>query len=169
MRIISTIIVIILSLSGCNTKLIVTNQNIEQEQLPDKIYVIPNDSSRFIPASIYPNHKVVDNYVAKSITALYPIDSLLCATFEARNIKCSITGKDEAIPLDAPQIVYKDYWTWDFSDYMHILKIKVYKSNGTELMEVVSQGNTSGMHNYPQPKKQVPKMVDLIINKGFKE
>lgn len=99
---------------------------------------------------------------------MYPIDSLICASFRERNIECSILEEDEIIPLDAPQIVYKDYWTWDFTDYMHILRMNVYKSNGSELMEVISQGNTSGMHSYPKPKKQVPKMVDLIIERGFK-
>lgn len=155
------------TLASCSTRLLVTNDQIDRQPIPQRIMVIPNDSSRFFPAAMYPSYQTIDNHVTKVVEAFYPIDSLICVEFRARGIDCSIAKENEPIALDAPQITYKDYWTWDFTDYMHLLKMNVYKSDGSPLMEIISQGNTAGMHSYPKPKKQVPKMVDEIIEKGF--
>ncbi len=157
-----TTLFFLLFLSSCSTKqyLIKTcNQDIE---LKGVVFVIQNDSSFIIPVAIYPKYQIIDDYVINTKPAIDKIELLICNELKKRNINCKIVNDISDIDKDSYYINYQDYWAWDFKKYMHVLKVNLYKSN-KKLISVVSQGNTGGMHDYPNPQKQVPLLIELIL------
>ena len=79
-------------------------------------------------------------------------------------MKCEIVDSlNFAAAKDKYFITYADYWTWDFKDYMHLLKVRVLDENKNVIVIGVSEGNTAGMHDAPMPQKQVPVILDLIM------
>ena len=153
---------IVLSMS-CKTKLLVVGPSNFHGQGVRSMIVLPSTGSYIFPASVYPLHDQIDAFVLRTVPPIHRIDSLICAELGKKNVGCTIIAPGGSIPEDAYTITYKDYWSWDFRRYMHVLKIYVFDRQGNCVIEVVSQGNTSGMHDYPRPEKQVPGLINLLL------
>ncbi len=155
-------LLILVSIS-CKTKLLVVGPSNFHGAEVRSMIVVPSTGSYIFPASVYPLHDQIDGFVLRTVPPIYRIDSLICAELGKKNVVCTINAPGGAITEDAYSITYKDYWSWDFRRYMHVLKIYVFDRQGNCVIEVVSQGNTSGMHDYPRPEKQVPGLINLLL------
>ena len=155
--------VLIVVLISCNTRLLVVGPSSFHAAEAHRMVVVPSTGSYIFPASVYPLHDRIDGFVLRTVPPIHRIDSLICAELGKKNVECRINAPGGAIPEDAYTITYKDYWSWDFRRYMHVLKIYVFDRQGNCVIEVVSQGNTSGMHDYPRPEKQVPGLINLLL------
>lgn len=156
------LLILLLILSSCSTKQFLIHSSTQDINHNGNIFVLSNDSSFIIPVAVYPTFHVIDNFVINAKPAIYKIDSLICTEVAKQNIKCTIVNDLADIEKGAYYIRYQDYWAWDFKKYMHVLKISLNKSD-KEVKCVVSQGNTAGMHDYPNPKKQVPLLIEMIL------
>ena len=153
---------------SCSTKqYISTTPNYTPETI-DKIFIIKNNESHIIKSGIYPIHEIIESYVKYSEPSIVRIDSLIYQELTKRNIDCQIIEESALKYIDEKYITYQDFWAWDFSMYMHILKINIFTSDHKRIIKVASQGNTAGMHNYPSPEGQVPLLIDLIIEETKK-
>ncbi len=149
---------------SCSTKQYLISTNQQDLTQIQKISVVKNDISFVIPVGIYPNYKNIDDFVIKKVPAISDIETLICSELKKRNINCEIVNETLSNNDETYYIKYQDYWAWDFKKYMHVLKISILK-NGSVVRSVVSQGNTAGMHDYPNPEKQVPLLIELILKR----
>ena len=161
-------IIIWLFLTSCSTNQILVKSIPDKASFSSGFVVIKNDSSLHFPVGIYPNHESISAWSGKKVAAHIRIDSLICIELNKKGYECNIIERGTLTPENVYTILYQDYWAWDFKDFMHILKIWVYYNN-KETIKVVSQGNTAGMHDYPMPEDQVPKLVELILQQAKKE
>ncbi len=161
--VIFTVIGIILLLTySCTTNQLVIKSVSDKPSFERGFSVLTNDSSLHFPIGIAPNHESINSFVYSKVAAHKPIDSLICTEIIKHGFECDIVKKGEQIEQNKYIVLYQDYWSWDFKQYMHILKVWVYYNN-KEIIKVVSEGNTAGMHDFPTPENQVPKLVDLIM------
>jgi len=159
----------ILLVGACTTKVLITKMPTNQIDTSKMFIIQTNKESKIIATGIYPTHKTIDQFVTNTKPSFQRIDSLLYNEFRKRNIKAIIQvkpdpqvyGNQDNIYL----IKYQDYWGWDFKMFMQLLKVDVYNLDGYPISEYVSQGNTAGIHNFPMPAAEVPKLVELIIRK----
>jgi len=149
-------------LSSCSTKQLLVKSVSDKPGFDKGFVVLANDSSLHLPLSFYPNHESINGFIIKKEPAHVPIDSLICSEIKKHGFECSIVEMGGKTEPDKYTILYQDYWAWDFKLYMHVLKIWVYYNN-KEIIKVVSEGNTAGMHDFPTPENQVPKLVNLIM------
>ena len=155
-------ITVLILFSSCSTKQILNRFTYKDLSEIKRIFVVKNDSSNIIPLGVYPKYQVIDGYVTKKEPAKGNISGRICYEFRNRQISCERINDKSLIGENEFYIEYQDYWTWDMKKYMHVLIIRLYKSN-VEIRNVVSQGNTSGIHNYPNPEKQIPSLIDLLL------
>lgn len=148
-----TYLIIIVTLSSCGTKQYVVKNTTTKMDISKEIVVIKNNFSQVIPAAVYPKYQYIDDYVTKSTPAVYSIDSLICVELSKRNIECRIIDEYSLLGISSNYIKYQDYWAWDFKKYMHVLKITIYDPDNNEIISVASEGNTAGMHDFPNPEK----------------
>ncbi|WP_439185919.1 hypothetical protein [Carboxylicivirga taeanensis] len=146
---------------SCSTKLYLSGDK-ERVEL-NNILIIKNPNSYKMGLGKCPKYEYVDRYVRDTIPAKRPIADLLSKELLKYGIESKII---ETIPEDYNSktqtiISYKDYWTNDFKNYMHILVMTI-KTNSKEF-KIISEGNTKGFHNYPNPEKQIPIMIKKII------
>jgi hypothetical protein len=153
---------LVLLLSSCKTKQYLIKSTDQDLSRIKRILVIKNEYSNIIPVGIYPQYRIIDDFVVKKVPAIADISNLICNELSAREIDCEIVNNLSEVDLETYYIIYQDYWAWDFKKYMHVLKIRLCKS-GREIKSVASQGNSGGMHDYPNPKKQVPLLIDLLL------
>lgn len=156
-------------LHSCTTKLVVTKVptcNID----PSKLFaIIKTESSEIISSGIYPTYKTIDQFVINTKPSLQRIDSLFYKELTKRGLKAILFSNQESVNKADQNtyyiIKYQDYWGWDFKMFMQLLKVGLYDNKGNLISEYVSQGNIAGMHDYPMPTSQVPKLVDMILKK----
>jgi hypothetical protein len=166
-RLISIIIFLLLLLTtSCSTNLfVVDSKNINIDKTKEFI-IIQNPQSKFFAVGIYPSYKTIDQFVINSRPSIQRIDSLILKELLKNNIRCSIANEvNKSTNENVFYIKYQDYWSWDFKTYMHLLTISLFDNYDQELSEYVSQGNTAGMHDYPMPSKQVPRLVEMMLKK----
>jgi len=155
----------LLNASSCSTKLMVADSKTTRIDRAKEFIIVQNPQSKIFTVGIYPSYKIIDQFVFDSKPAFQRIDSLILKELVINNIRSEIVDEHEVPKIaDALYLRYQDYWSWDLKLYMHLLIISLYDASGNKLSEYVSQGNTAGMHDYPMPKKQVPKLVGLILN-----
>lgn len=162
-----TLLIWLLFLSSCKTSVFVANSKVDII-LPDREFlIIHNTKSNIFPAGIYPNYKQIDEFVFTTKLSIQKIDSLIFKEFDKRSIRCKIIDENYLLnaQIDPNEYIlrYQDYWSWDFKPFMHILIISIFSPTDNKLSDYVSQGNTSGMHNFPLPEKQVPELIALIL------
>ena len=155
-------IAVMILFNSCGTKQILNRFTYKDLSKIKRIFVVKNDSSNIIPLGVYPKYQVIDGYVVKKELAKDNISGIICYELRNRKIGCERINNRVLTDDNEFYIEYQDYWAWDFKKYMHVLIIRLYKS-GVEIRNVVSQGNTSGMHNYPNPEKQIPSLIDLLL------
>ena len=155
-------IAVMILFSSCGTKQILNRFTYNDLSKMKRILVVKNDSSNIIPPGAYPKYQVIDHYVTKKEPAKGNIAGRICYELRNRKISCNRISDKALIGDNEFYIEYQDYWIWDMKKYMHVLIIRLYKS-GVEIRNVVSQGNTSGLHNYPNPEKQIPSLIDLLL------
>ena len=160
------ILCIIVITTSCSTNLFVVNSKISKIDTSKEFIIIQNPQSKFFSVGAYPSYKVIDQYVFASKPSFQRIDSLIYKELVKNNIRCRISN-DGSLSTNENvfYIKYQDYWSWDFKNYMHLLILTLCDNLGNELSEYVSQGNTAGVHDYPMPGRQVPKLVDLMLKK----
>ena len=147
---------------SCSTKQFVSS-SARPDQKADFL-IVKNDTSRIIPAGVYPDQKNIERYVIRKRSAIQPIDSLIYTELTKKGFTARIVDKGTAFAQGSNYVTYQDYWAWDFKKYMHVLKISFHDPlDGKKIMEVVSQGNKMGMHDYPNPKKQVPLLIEKAL------
>lgn len=155
-------IAVMILFNSCGTKQILNRFAYKDLSQIKRIFVIKNDSSNIIPLGVVPKYQVIDGYVIKKEPAKDNISGIICYELRNRKISCERINDKVLIGDNDFHIEYQDYWTWDFKEYMHVLIIRLYQSD-VEIRNVVSQGNISGMHNYPNPEKQIPTLIDLLL------
>ena len=157
---------IMLTFYACSTKQYVTTSSAKRIDKSVDFVIIKNDFSLIIPAGRYPAHTIIQNFVVRSQPAISRIDSLIYFELKGKGFNAIIiAGQELQQKPGVNYIKYQDYWAWDFKKYMHVLKIFLYEGESkAAIMEAVSQGNKMGMHDYPNPKKQVPILVEKILN-----
>lgn len=128
------------------------------------ISIVHNDNSLIIPMGVYPSHEEINDFVKDSRPSISRIDSLISIELLKHRISSIIVNDSDDIE-NSYYLEYQDYWAWDFKKYMPVLEISLFDSENNELISVISEGSTSGMHDYPSPKKHVPILVDLILDK----
>ncbi len=126
------------------------------------INILRNNDSLIIPSGVYPSYDEIDNYVKYSKPSLFAIDNLLASELKRHGITTNIIENVNDIE-DSYRLEYQDYWAWDFKKYMPVLVITLLNQKNEEVLSVISEGNTMGLHDYPNPKKQVPLLVDLLF------
>lgn len=154
-----------IALCSCRTQQLLFSSDSDGLDKQYEFVVVRNDTSRIIPVAVYPEHKLVDQFVIRAVPAIVRIDSLIYHELVQRGLSVRIVNQDKNFQNGFNYITYQDYWAWDFKKYMHVLKIRFYNpKNGEQLMEMVSEGNKMGMHDYPNPRKQVPGLIDKALN-----
>jgi hypothetical protein len=157
---------LILLTTSCSTKLFVVNSKNIKVDRTKEFFIIQNPQSNIFAVGIYPSYKTIDQFVMNSRPSIQRIDSLILKELVKNNIRCKIVNEvSRSTNENVFYLRYQDYWSWDFKTYMHLLTISLLDNYGQELSEFVSQGNTAGMHDYPMPSKQVPRLVELILKK----
>ena len=126
------------------------------------INVLQNESSLVIPMGVYPSYDEIDDYVKDARPAFLAIESLISTELNKYGISTTIVNNEASIN-NSFYIKYQDYWAWDFKRYMPVLKISMFDTLKKELITVISEGNTMGMHDYPNPKKQIPVLINLMM------
>jgi len=151
-------------LVSCQTKTYILKSKDYHLDTSRPYVVLENKTSFVLPDKVFPPYQNIDVFVVGKKPAFYRIDSLICQELARRKMKCEIVDSlNFAAAKDKYFITYADYWTWDFKDYMHLLKVRVLDENKNVIVIGVSEGNTAGMHDAPMPQKQVPVILDLIM------
>ena len=117
-----------------------------------------------IPVGVYPDQKDIEKFVVRKQPSIQRIDSLIFTELINNGYTARIVDKRTEFKQGSNHVTYQDYWAWDFKKYMHVLKIFFYSpETGEKILEVVSQGNKMGMHDYPNPRKQVPVLMEKAL------
>jgi hypothetical protein len=162
---IATLLVTTFALYSCSTKQFVSSFSPVRPDQKADFLIVRNDTSMIIPVGIYPDQRDIERYVVRKRKAIHPIDSLIYTELTNRGLSVSIVNKGTGFTQGSNFVTYQDYWAWDFKKYMHVLKISFYDPlNGKKILQVSSQGNKMGMHDYPNPKKQVPVLIEKAMN-----
>jgi hypothetical protein len=163
LRIIPLLLLVAL-FSSCRTTQLVKSHSSTRPDLKSEFVIVSNDTSMIIPVGVYPDQKDIEKFVFRMQPAIQPVDSLILGELIKKGYNARIVSKGTGFKQGSNYIAYQDYWAWDFKKYMHVLKIFFYSpENGKKILEVVSQGNKMGLHDYPNPKKQVPVLIDKIL------
>lgn len=81
-----------------------------------------------------------------------------------------IGKRDDTPPIDIDFIVlYRDTWRWDFKKILDKLEIVIISAtDNTELARsVFNIHKNKEMHNFPNPEKEVPKMIKQLLDRGI--
>lgn len=149
---------------SCHTKQLVASFSVTRPNQNADFLIVRNDTSMVIPVGVYPDQRDIERYVVRMRPAVQSIDSLILSELTRKGLQARIVDKKTRFTQGANYVTYQDYWAWDFKKYMHVLKIFFYDPlNGEKILEVVSQGNKMGLHDYPNPKKQVPGLIEKAL------
>ena len=152
------------ALYSCSTKQLVSSFSSTRLDHQADFVIVRNDTSMIIPVGIYPDQKDIERYVVRMQPAIQPIDSLIYNELTKKGFTASIVNKGFSFTPGSNYVTYQDYWAWDFKKYMHVLKISFHDPlYGKKILEVASQGNKMGLHDYPNPKKQVPALMEKAL------
>lgn len=80
----------------------------------------------------------------------------------------SVIGKKEDVPEDFDLIVhYSDTWRWDFKKILDRLEIAFVSPDGKSVLAKSSFNiyKNKELHNFPTPEKEVPKMIEQLLNR----
>ncbi|WP_439584927.1 hypothetical protein [Dyadobacter bucti] len=159
------IIAIAFTFYSCSTKQYITASFKSAVDKKLEFIIVRNDLSLIIPVGVYPDQKFIEKYVVRSQPAIARIDSLIYNELTKRGFTARIVNPGVLHLPGSNYIKYQDYWAWDFKKYMHVLKIYFYgPENEKKVLEAVSQGNKMGLHDYPNPKKQVPVLMEKALS-----
>jgi len=160
-----TLLVAAFTFYSCSTKQLVSSFSQTRPDQKADFLIVTNDTSMIIPVGIYPDQRDIERYVVRMKTAIQPIDSLIYTELINKGFTARIVKKGFGFTQGSNYVTYQDYWAWDFKKYMHVLKISFHDPlDGKKILEVVSQGNKMGMHDYPNPKKQVPLLIEKALS-----
>ncbi|MCE7040264.1 hypothetical protein [Dyadobacter sp. CY312] len=149
---------------SCRTTQLVKSHSSTRPDLKSEFVIVSNDTSMIIPVGVYPDQKDIEKFVVRKQPSIQRIDSLIFTELINKGHTARIVGKKTEFEQGANYVTYQDYWAWDFKKYMHVLKIFFYSpESGEKILEVVSQGNKMGMHDYPNPRKQVPVLIEKAL------
>lgn len=150
---------------SCATRVYLNESSGIPKRQYDSLVILKNPVSLVIPVAIYPEYKDIKYHVKGGMPAVVKIDSMLQTGLEATGINSLVRDTIDVLDSTTLYLVYQDYWAWDLKKYMHVLWIGVYDSGENLKLEVISQGNTAGLHDFPTPQKQVPIMIQELVAK----
>lgn len=102
-------------------------------------------------------HKVIGN-----------TDLVIKQELEKYGIKADIGKRDDIPSADIDFIVlYNDTWRWDFKKILDKLEIVfISASDNTEIARsIFNIHENKEIHNFPNPEKEVPKMIKKLLAK----
>lgn len=166
---------IVLILNSCATiiRTDVRDENYIRDFQQKNIYIISNHKSIKHLNIFFPPPYFIDNYedfprLFNLIDKKEDIDKKIINELQKQNyFPIIINDISEIIEQESIVIIAKDVWQWDFRYYMHILKVYIYNKNGTDLKLAAiigSEGNSSGIHNFPMPDKEIPRIIERVLN-----
>lgn len=164
---ISTTILLFFSCSG---KIITTNNGFSKNQF-SKAYIISNEESRRkLPFVVpLPNVTIHGTTAAGKTKKIGNIEEVIKNELEKHGIEAIIaTDNDEDIPEDIDFIViYYDIWRWDFKNVLEYLEIVFLHTNGEDVLarSIYKIHASKEFHNFPTPKKEIPKMFNQLLSK----
>ncbi len=95
-------------------------------------------------------------------------DLVIKQELEKYGINARIGKRDDIPPVDIDFIfLYRDTWRWDFKKILDKLEIVIISATDkTELARsVFNIHKNKEMHNFPNPEKEVPKMIKQLLDK----
>lgn len=158
---------IITILFSCSGKIITSNEGFIRNQF-NKAYIISNkDSRRKLPFVIpLPNAIIHGTTSAGDTKKIGNIEQVIKDELEKHGFEAIIASDDEEIPEDIDFIViYYDIWRWDFKNILEYLEIVFLHSNGEDVLarSIYKIHASKEFHNFPTPKKEIPKMFDQLL------
>lgn len=167
-------IICVIMISSCATKIRseVYDENYRSIVNGKVIYVLRNANSVKHLNTLFPPAYFIDKYEEypnkfKFVEKIDDIDEKIVNEFVKYSFKVvEINSVYEIMEDNAIVIFSQDVWQWDFKNYMHILKVHIYmlKNHRLELLVTIgSEGNSAGLHNYPSPDSEIPRIINEIL------
>lgn len=136
-------------------------------------YIIPPQNSKYIKFKFgtltYPGYYMAAEDPAPVKEELIgDTAEVIKAELEKRGIKATIAQKGDE-PDDFDIIVqYYDTWRWDFKKILDKLQIYFIAPTGDKILakSTFTISENKETHNFPTPKKEVPKMIEEIFEKN---
>lgn len=159
---------IFLLFNSCSTKHYLVKNTKNEKIKVEQISIVNNNISKVIPTGVFPKYQDIEYSVISQRINYHNIDSLIYNELIRNNIKCKISNT-QSIKSNSYYIKCQDYWAWDFKQYMPVLRIDIYNSNHNLVFSVVSEGNTAGLHDFPNPENQIPDLIKLLLTQTIIE
>lgn len=160
--------VLMFSFNVCKPSYITKTSEQSSLNRSSKLYIIKSYTSIRLPHMMRPSYKQLENQnenckIMWTVPAYREIDKLIYYSLNGKRYEVAIVESESEVD-EGIYIKYSDYWTWDLTRYMHLLKLKVYEKGKVEPVAVaVLEGSKSEFHNFPRPKKEIPILIDKLF------
>ncbi len=163
------LIIITMILGGCKGTIDTIKYSNQNKDSFKRAYIISSENSEYIKFKFgrfqYGGYvPPIDDELEKT-KVIGNTDTIIKQELENHGIK-AIIGKKGEEPKDFDLIVeYKDKWRWDFKKILDELEILFISPNGDEILAKsnFSIYKNKELHNYPTPEKEVPKMINELL------
>ena len=133
-------------------------------------YIISSENSEYIKFKFgelsYGGYLPPKDYPAEKLKRIGNTDTIIKRELEKYGI-LSIIGKKGDTPENFDLIIkYTDKWRWDFKNILDELKIYFISKEGNKILakSTFNIYKNKELHNFPIPKKVVPKMIKELLD-----
>ena len=165
------LLISIILFSSCAGTINTTKYVVQENDAEKKVYIISAENSQYIkfkPGIILPMGAYIPlpDSPSKKHEVIGNTDLVIKKEVEKYGVKAEIVKKGDVLDDFDFLIEYHDTWRWDFKKLLDRLEILFISPNGTVLGK--SEFNiykNKEFHNYPNPEKEVPKMIKQLFEK----
>ncbi len=159
----------LLLLTGCAGTIKTHNYHSVKEKTFNKVYVVAAENSKFIrfkPGIVLPmgSYIVLKDDPAVQKPVIGNTDQVIKAELEQYGYDVEIVNKGDLLGDFDFLVAYQDTWRWDFKKVLDRLEIYLIAPDGKVIGKSLYKIFwNKEMHNFPTPKKEVPKMMKALL------
>lgn len=156
-------------IGGCAGTINTIKYSVAENLREKKVYIISAENSQYIqfkPGIIIPmgTYIILPDDPSNKHAVIGNTDLIIKNEIEKYGIKAEIVKKGDILGDFDFLIEYHDTWRWDFKKVLDKLEILFISPSGKIIAK--SEFNIykdKEMHNFPTPKKEVPKMIKELL------
>jgi hypothetical protein len=169
-REISIFLLLFLILSSCAGTIKTVKYSSQNLTNYTKAYIVSAENSQYIkfkPGVVTPYvYIALPDDPAETHEVIGNTDIIIKKELEKYGIIVEIGKKGNISAGSDLIVVYKDTWRWDFTKILDRLEIIFISPEGKEIARsVYNITKFKEFHNFPSPKKEVPKMIKKLLDK----